>query len=408
MADSGQPIEGGEGHAAAAGRVRRRQVFYLAGFDPASPRKYHALFTAEASRQASVSGASIQVGPLEERGDLAAGWKIEAHYGADVVHTDYEFLRWYDIVRQAWPPDGLGLFVGIWTSLFAYERSGIMAAARRDAPVVALASSIPALWSAVFVLIYAGVVATLSFAGAALARAIGWPIWAGALPPLALLAGFIFVWRWADRFVNLAWLARGMICVVRAARGQYPELQTRCEAFARRLIAAEAAGGVDEILVVGHSMGAQLAGQSIAKALAADARFGRRGVRINLLSLGQLIPFYSLLTADPRHKAEMAALAAARQIGWLDFTSPADAGCAAALHPLLGAVEPTPADRPIRRSPRFHALMAAQTYRSLRQRPLDYHFAYLRAMDVAGDYDFFRLTTGPDPMAAPTPGPAAA
>ena len=383
------------------GPVRRRRLFYVGGFDPASVRKYYGIFTEGAPRQALLDGASIQAGPLEERGELAAGWRVESRYGSSETSTDYEYLRWHDIVRKMWPRDNLGLFAGIWTSVIAYFRSGIMAAAFRDAPLIALASAMPVIWSTVFLLAYAGVVAALTFAGAALSRALGWPVWVLAAPPLLLVMPLFAVWRWADRFVSIAWLARGMICVVAAARGDYPELDARCAAFARRLIAADQAGEVDEILVVGHSMGAQLAGQAIAKALAADPQFGRRGARVNLLTLGQLLPFYSLITRDEAYRAEMQALAEARHIGWVDFTSPADAGSAAMIHPLEGASPDRWPDRPARRSPRFHALVSAANYRALRKRPLDYHFAYLRAMDVAGDYDFFRLTTGPDYLVGP-------
>ncbi len=393
MADLTQTAE--RPAAGVSDRVRRRQLFYVGGFDPASPRKYHAIFSAEAPRQAALDGAAIQTGPLEDRGDLSAGWTVDARFGDEAVRTDYEFLRWYDIVRRVWPKDDLGLFVGIWTSFFDYHRSGIMAAARRDAPVVALASSMPVVWSTIFFLIYASVLAGACAAGGAVARTLGLPAWTGELPPLLLVLAVFVVWRWADRFVNVAWLARGMICVVRAARGDYPDLDARCEAFARRLIAADRAEDADEILVVGHSMGSQLVGQAIAKALDADPQFGRRRARVNLLTLGQLIPFYTLLTADPAYRRDLQALAQARRIGWVDIPSPADGGSAAAMHPLEGVMTTPPADRPSRRSPRFHALMSPDNYKSLRRRPLDYHFAYLRAMDVAGDYDFFRLTTGP-------------
>ena len=389
--------------AAKAGRVRRRQLFYVGGFDPASARKAHGIFTEGAAQQASLAGAAAQVGPLEARGDLAAGWSVETCYGAEQTDTDYEVLIWHDIVRKMWPRDHPALFVGIWTSLFDYFRSGIMAAAFRDAPLIALASAMPAIWSTVFLLAYAGAVALAGLAGAAIARILGWPAWAGFMPALLLIWPLFGVWRWVDRFVSIAWLARGMICVAQAARGDYPELDARCEAFARRLIAADQANDVDEILVVGHSMGAQLAGQAIAKAMAADPDFGHRAARVNLLTLGQLIPFYSLITRDAAYRAEMQALADARFIGWVDFTSPADAGSAAMIHPLQGVTTAFDPDRPVRRSPRFHTLLSKATYDGLRRRPLDYHFAYLRAMDVAGDYDFFRLTTGPDYLTAPEP-----
>ena len=103
---------------------------------------------------------------------------------------------------------------------------------------------------------------------------------------MLLVLPLFIVWRWTDRFAKVAWLARGMICVARTARGGCPEIESRCEAFAGRLIAADEAGDADEILVVGHSMGAQLAGQTVAKALAGDPRFGRRGARVNLLTPG--------------------------------------------------------------------------------------------------------------------------
>lgn len=387
--------------AAKAGRVRRRRLFYVGGFDPASARKSYGIFTEGAARQASLAGGSIQVGPLEARGDMAAGWSVEARHGAEQTNTDYEVLLWHDIVRKMWPRDRPALFVGVWTSLFDYFRSGIMAAAFRDAPLIALASAMPAIWSTAFLLAYVGAVGLAGFAGAAIARSFGWPGWVGALPALLLVWPLFIVWRWADRFVSVAWLARGMICVAQAARGDYPELDGRCEAFARRLIDADQAGDVDEILVVGHSMGAQLAGQAVAKAMAADPNFGHRSARVNLLTLGQLIPFYSLLTQDAAYRREMRALADAWFIGWVDFTSPADAGSAAMIHPLQGVTSAFKPDRPVRRSPRFHALLSKAAYSGLRRRPLDYHFAYLKAMDVAGDYDFFRLTTGPDFLTAP-------
>jgi hypothetical protein len=396
MADTGQLSASGGAQGFARRQVRRRQVLYIGGFDPASARKYHGIFSAEAPRQAAVSGARIEVGPLQDRGERGAGWSVEAVHDGQGVNVDYEVLRWHDIVRSVWPKDGPGLFIGVWTSLFAYNRAGLLRVGRRDAPVVALTAMMPAIWSSAFLILYAALLAALEFGGATLAKAQGWPPWTAALPPLAALAAFFPVWRWADRFINVAWLTRGMICMVRAARGDYPDLDARCEAFAARLVEADRAGEVDEILVVGHSMGAQLAGQAVAKALKADPDLGRRGARINLLTLGQLIPFYSLLTADEDYRKDMTLLAETPRIGWLDFTSPADAGSAAAIHPLEGVMAAPPKDRPARRSPRFHVLIAPAAYRSLRRRPLDYHFTYLRAMDAAGDYDFFRLVTGPD------------
>ena len=41
--------------------VRRRHVFFIAGFDPRSPRWYHALYRTQARRQAAAGGLTLQV-----------------------------------------------------------------------------------------------------------------------------------------------------------------------------------------------------------------------------------------------------------------------------------------------------------------------------------------------------------
>jgi pimeloyl-ACP methyl ester carboxylesterase len=49
-----------------------------------------------------------------------------------------------------------------------------------------------------------------------------------------------------------------------------PDVDQRIERFAERLVAAVRAGGVDEVLVVGHSIGAALAADALARALVLD------------------------------------------------------------------------------------------------------------------------------------------
>ena len=88
----------------ATGRVCRRHVLYLSGFDPQGPAHYHALYAEQAALQASVLGERIDVGPRKRSGPNAV-WDVRWG-GADddtAVETRYEFLRWDDIVRQHWP-----------------------------------------------------------------------------------------------------------------------------------------------------------------------------------------------------------------------------------------------------------------------------------------------------------------
>ena len=377
-------------------RVRRRRLFYVAGFDPASPRKYHAMFTAQSALQAAVTGARIEVGPMEKRDPLVTAWRVSAEHGGERTETDYQFLHWFEPVRAAWPKDGPGLFLGAWSALIDYFRSGIMARARKEAPAAWYASLAPVVIGTAFVALFGLAVFALCAAGGVLAAKLGWPWPVLAVPPLALWLLAPWVWGQLHKVLAVGWLARGMIAVTRAARGEIPAFAEHADAFADRLLAAAGEPGWDEILVVGHSMGGQQAGRALGRAVLTDPDFGRAGPPVNFLTLGSLLPFYSMTARDEAYRREMAALVAADRIGWIDVTGPSDPGCAAALHPLAGLDLGEPEGRPVRRSPRFHLLMSPDAYRKLKREPLAFHFHYLMATEIAGDYDFFRMTTGPD------------
>jgi hypothetical protein len=111
--------------------------------------------------------------------------------------------------------------------------------------------------------------------------------------------------------------------------------------------------------------------------------------------------------SDAGYRREMQALVDARQVPWVDFTGPNDAACAAAIHPLAGLDLGEPEGRPARYSPRFHALLDPEHYRALKKQPLELHFQYIRAGDVAEGYDFFRLAAGPEAITALAPRAAA-
>jgi hypothetical protein len=376
--------------------VRKRKLLYVAGFDPGGPRRYHAMYQTESARQAACTGVPVEVGPLQERG-RDAGWSVRAAYDGLPVEVDYEWLRWNDIVRGHWSPEPL-LFLDAWRSLFAYGRSGILGMGWRRAKLLVVASCMPVAISTLFLVLCGLVVWGLCAAFGALAIGHGWPGWVG-YGPLILLVLAPLGWSQVDRLVPLNWLIRGMVFVSRARHGAHAAVEARCAAFAERIIAAAREPGWDEVLVVGHSVGAQLAARAMGKALARDPQLGKTGAPVNLLTLGQLIPFYSLSIKDADFVDDFRRLVEARQIGWLDIESPADAGSVCALHPLTGLELEPVKERPAHRSPRFHKLLSRANFARLQRRPLDFHFQYIMGCDVLGDYDFFRLTAGPDPLA---------
>jgi hypothetical protein len=386
----------------AGARPFRRRLFYVAGFDPASPKKYHRLYTEQGAKQAALTGVKLTVGELRKIDEVTSGGSVTAeHPDGARAEVDYRFLHWFEAVRGAWPKDGPGLFVGFWRALGDYYASGLMARCKTDARAAWMASLAATVASAGLLVLYAVLVGLICWAGAALAVRFGAPWQAGAVPPLLLWLLLMHAWRLVDRVLHLGWIGRGMIGVTRAARGLVPDFAARSDAFAARIAEAARDPDLDEVLVVSHSMGGQQACRAVGRAILEDPEFGAR-TPVNLLTVGSLLPFYSFCAVwageDPAYLEEMAALVGCDRVPWVDVTAPNDPGCAAALHPLCGLDLGEPETRPVRRAPKFNRLLTRPSFDRLKAHPLDYHFQYIMAGEQLGEYDFFALTAGPAPL----------
>jgi pimeloyl-ACP methyl ester carboxylesterase len=205
-------------------------------------------------------------------------------------------------------------------------------------------------------------------------------------------------WRWLDERLSVGWLARCFAAMADDAAGRIPQVRARAEALAERLIQAASEPGWDEVLLVGHSSGTLQAVRTLGRALELDPQLGEHGPRVSLLTLGDSIPGYTALPDDPRFKAYLSAIAADTRITWLDVTSPGDPAAGGLLHPLKDLMASPPQDRPVRRSPRFHKVLSAETFRRVRANALSFHFQYLKATEKPGGYDFFRIVCGPQDL----------
>jgi hypothetical protein len=378
--------------------VRRRKVLYVHGFDPRGPGPYHRMFAEEAQRQAAVSGWRIDVGPRRNQGAETATWSVQASFDGQAVQTSYLFLRWDDVVRGLWTQDDRKLFVQMWAWLGTLLSSPHFGRARRLAGPGILAMLLPPVAVCGFLLVLAAVTAGLGLAGLAIGeRLVGAP-WAaaGALLGLLPLALAPALWRRIDQAANISWLSRCLTFICDASSGRLAALQARSGRFAQRILAEARAGGVDEVLVVGHSQGASVAVLAMASALRAEPGIGQSGPTLALLTLGQPISLWTLLGGEA-FRSDLKTLAAAAQVAWLDVTSPSDGASACRMSPLID-IEGAAPQRVMRRSPRFHAILEAARFKTIRRRPFDYHFQYLKASDTPRAFDFFRLTCGPEPL----------
>ena len=87
--------------------VRRRRVFFLAGFDPRGPAHYHAVYRDEAARQsqtqAGAEGTVYAVGASQPDGEHCVRWTVRSRAAGASVDTVYSYLCWDDIALDNVP-----------------------------------------------------------------------------------------------------------------------------------------------------------------------------------------------------------------------------------------------------------------------------------------------------------------
>lgn len=389
---------GSDGAESDPGRVRRRRVLYVPGYDPVHPRKYRERYRREAARQAAISGHEIALAP--NRTGAKFGWHVTATIEGRAVEADIEAMVWSDIVRDSMG-HGIGAtYLQLVRTAWAYLGSGALFRLMRlrKGPVIA------ALYPVAVLLGQLVLALALGFAAAALVSVasgllIGIPFDIfGAL--LGLAVAWLALRRFRRRDRLLAWYLMHDFAFSARFGGAYPpEQEARMAAFADR-IARALDSDVDEVLVVGHSSGAYIAISMLADLIRAG-RVPRRGPALSLLTLGQVVPMISFLPKAVRLRADLAYLSTRDEITWVDVTAPGD-GCAFALcDPVAVSGVAPPAKRwPLVISAAFSQTLAPETWKALRWRLFELHFQYLNAFDRPGAYDYFAITAGPATLAA--------
>ncbi|UWQ16868.1 hypothetical protein [Jannaschia sp. M317] len=378
--------------------VTRRRVLYIPGYDPFHPRRYRELYRKEGAAQAEVSGYSLS----QRKGAGPYSWIVDSKMEGAEVETEVEVLVWSDIVATSMSRSIPATYRQLARTAWAYIGSGALFRLMRlrKGPVIA------ALYPIVFLLVQLAVALGLGWGAGTLAatgvRALpmgvdllvtGWVVGLilGGGVTWAVLAWF----KGQDSKVFAYYLMHDYAFSARWNGANPPELEARMAAFGE-VIAAALASDVDEVLVVGHSSGAHLAVSVLADLI----RAGRvpEG-KCAFLSLGHVVPMVSFLPDANRLRADLHVMGGQALIPWVDVTAPGD-GCAFALCDPVAVTGVAPAQQrwPLVISAAFTKTLSPERWAELKRRYFRLHFQYLCAFDRPGDYDYFRITAGPQTL----------
>lgn len=503
---------------ASPGRLFRRRVFYIPGYDPIHPRRYRELYRKEGAAQAALSGYQIGLQPKRTGGRY--GWTASARIEGGEATADVEVLVWSDIVRQSMAQGILATYLQLIRTAWAYIGSGALFRLMRlrKGPMIAALYPIVMLLGQLALACLAGWLVG-AWTGRLAALWLPAAAWAGLLPGLLVVWGLLRWFRSKDHRLYAYYLMHDYAYGAQSGGANPPELEVRMAEFGAAIRAA-LEGDYDEVLVVGHSSGAHLgvsilsdlirtglpggagegaaalgtkdapetgaepaagtpmpaasfasgepevacipdAADSVAET-AADSPAGPSSVlgsgsapspaasftdgqcdgeegpavgcpapveslvaspavrfatcptaaaapatrpALAFLSLGQVVPMVSFLPRATRLRGDLHYLSARDELTWIDVTAPGD-GCAFALcDPVaVSGVAPPEQKGPLVISAAFTQTLSPARWKELRWRFFRLHFQYLCAFDALsggpGDYDYFRITAGPQTLAA--------
>ncbi|MBL9199926.1 MAG: hypothetical protein JNL39_05430 [Opitutaceae bacterium] len=377
-------------------RVARRTLLHLGGYDPVRPEDQHRLFGRELARYARTWGLTASASALTVEPDgLTAGWTAETTGPDWKTHTTYRVLRWDDLVAADMARATPGRLARALVTLADFAGTGTALRYVRASWPYALFFCFPFAALALF---------------AAVAGAVGVPVATKAGVPAGAAAGvalFVVLYATVGRHWRVAqalddWdFARGYV------RGHRPEVGARIEKLAEVLLAEARAGAADEIVLVGHSFGATLALELLARALDREP-----GLRVRLLTVGATIPKLGLHPRGARVRACAARVAAAPGLAWAEYQACDDPISFYKVDPLSLRRQRTyePGSRPMVRRAHVREMLAPETYRRFRHRWVRLHYQFLMANDQPARYDFFMFACGPlsfDQIVATPGGPAA-
>jgi pimeloyl-ACP methyl ester carboxylesterase len=374
--------------------IRRRHVLFLAGFDPIDVPSQHRRIQREAAKFANTWSVAADVGPLEPASDGAGQrWRVAVRGPDWTTETTYEPLDWHHVVVAELARSRLHLLFGGLIAFLDFVLSGTAWRYFVATWRYALFFLVPFL----NLLLFTCVALATGWFAAGLVRTTGATAVAVAIVIALPLFLILMRWpggRWRVEQALADWIFARDYMYDR--RGDFDALLDR---FADRLIAGAQRAEYDELIVVGHSLGATLAVDVIARALDRDPDFAQRGPAICLLTVGSTIPKLALHPAASRLRMCIARVADHPDIAWTEYQARRDPISFYRFNPVtLAPYDPRRDTKPRIALVGLKDMLAPDNYQRLKSNHMRLHYQFVMGNEQRAIYDYFMLIAGPAPF----------
>ncbi|EAI4428535.1 DUF829 domain-containing protein [Campylobacter lari] len=362
---------------------QKRDVFYIAGYDPRGYRHYYAMFKKNLAEQNTLlnydyflSKAQVNTYPF---------WQIQTMH----TNTTYTFLNWNDIVKKNWSEgikDGLS---DCYSFFRIYTITGLFLKFGKESPHQLITGYYP------FFYVLLSLIFTLFCAFGSLFYLQNFHIILGIL---AFILSLVFLPKMLYKLgkkLAVFWIARICSFCANWEKNSQGELELRMDDFARVIFEKLKENTNDknyELILSAHSVGTVLCINVLAKVLRKCEKENISFENLKVLTLGECIPLVSYQKRSFEFRKDLEYLGSKNLI-WYDFTSIIDGACFAQVD-FIRTSGVKAQFSPKYLSAKFHTLYKSKDYKKIKKDKYKAHFLYLFATQIQGVYNFFEFIIG--------------
>jgi pimeloyl-ACP methyl ester carboxylesterase len=371
--------------------IGRRHVFLIGGYDPITPERQFERFGRSLSSFERTWNVSSKISAIANISKVSACWDAEAWGPNWKTRITFEMLRWDDLILRDSERGMLSRLGQSAHALFDFIATGTFFRYVHANWKYAVFFIFPFFYVALFGLGGAGI----GYAVTRLAGLTGGPAAiTGLCIAVAIFAGLM---RWLGPRGRINHVLDDAIFSRQFLHGQRPEMEQRIDDFAGRIIERAHRADVDEILIVGHSLGAALTLAAVARGLKQDPQLGKHGPTLCVLTVGATIPKFSLHPKGVRFRQATQAVADELSIRWTEYQARDDVVSFYRFDPVtLKRVSRNGSDgRPNIRRVQIHSMMDPESFRRNRYDYMRMHYQFLMGNGQRAPYDYCLIVCGP-------------
>lgn len=369
--------------------VKKRDVVFICGYEIAPPEIHHRRFERELALMKSTWNVAVKLSPPTLKEDKHFGeWTLETSGPDWKVDTNYKMFWWGDLIAtdfemSTWKRLKAGL-----AAFFDFTFSGALIQYFRMNWRYALFFLYP---YALFAGFGVGAYLASRYAFGWFAPGSNWSLPVSILLGIAASIGSLML---PPRPLYIAYLFNDWHFAHELVHGRRTVLEPRLNRFAQELAGIVKNSTADEIVIVGHSLGAVQVMDVVARAKKLDPEFARKSPPVRILTIGSSLLKIGLHPGARFLREATLAVANDPNIYWVEFQALADMVNFYKSNPVMDMDLPR-SDSPIVQIVRIKHMLTKKTYDGLKRDFFRVHRQFVLGNEVRYFYDYYMICCGP-------------